>query len=155
MKKYMIWIVVSILLFCLVGCGKTEQNELTVYSFCGENDFISISNGVIVLDSSKEICYGGDLEVKGDEFTDIVEYTTTIYLENSKYILMSNCVEDKSGGTISVSGDVGKISGDIFRDTDIEKITENLWFKLETIDFNGEKNIYQLQLELIEITGNY
>ncbi len=153
MKKSIVLLVSFILILAEVGCNKTEQDELKVFSFYGENNYISVSNGVIVLDNSTEICYGGDLEVVNDVFTDITGYTTTIYFENNERILMSNSVVDETGETIDVFGSIGKVSGDILRDTDIEKMAENLWFELKTIDLNGEENTYQLQLKLIEITN--
>lgn len=66
----------------LAGCNtSTESNEeqsLKVYSFSGENEYISVSNGVIILDGKNEICYGGDLKVISDDFVDITTYSTTI-----------------------------------------------------------------------------
>ena len=49
-------------------------------SFSGENEYISVSNGVIILDGKDEICYGGDLKVMSDDFANITTYSTTIYL---------------------------------------------------------------------------
>ena len=67
MKKIMA--VMLSLLACtvlLAGCStSSESNEeqpLKVYSFSGENEYISVSNGVIILDGKDEICYGGDLK---------------------------------------------------------------------------------------------
>ncbi len=146
----------SALLF--TGCGvsseSNQEQSLKVYSFSGENNFISVSNGVIVLDAKDEIYYGGDLEVKPDEFSDITTYSATIYLNkgNERVTLISNSFEDKTGGTIGVSGDIGKITGDIIRDSDIDKLVNNLWFELKTTDLKGQENTYQLQLEMTEIT---
>ena len=59
------------IVFCallLAGCSISSQSRqgqpLAVYSFSGENEFISVSNGVIVLDAEEEICYGGNLETR-------------------------------------------------------------------------------------------
>lgn len=83
MKKIMV--ATLSLLACavlLAGCNtSTESNEeqsLKVYSFSGENEYISVSNGVIILDGKNEICYGGDLKVISDDFVDITTYSTTI-----------------------------------------------------------------------------
>ena len=61
------------LLACMVlftGCSPSheinEEQSLKVYSFSGENDYISVSNGVIILDGKDEICYGGDFLRDGD-----------------------------------------------------------------------------------------
>ena len=135
MKKIMT--VMLSLLACTVlfaGCStSSESNEkqsLKVYSFSGENEYISVSNGVIILDGKDEICYGGDLKVMS----------------------LSNSVDDQTGETIDVSGNIGKISGDILRDSDADKLTDNLWFELKTTNLSGEENTYQIQLETTEIT---
>ena len=141
----------------LAGCNTSpesnEEQPLKVYSFSGENEYISVSNGVIILDGKDEICYGGDLKVMSDDFSDITTYSTTIYINGSeKEILLSNGVDDQTGGTIDVSGNIGKISGDILRDSDADKLTDNLWFELKTTNLSGEENTYQVQLETTEIT---
>ena len=38
-----------ILILALTGCGKAEQESLTVYSFSGENEQLTVSNGIIDL----------------------------------------------------------------------------------------------------------
>ena len=124
-----------------------------VYSFSGENEYISVSNGVIILDGKEEICYGGDLKVMSDDFSDITTYSTTVYINGSeKETLLSNGVDNQTDGTIDVSGNIGKISGDILRDSDADKLTDNLWFELKTTNLSGEENTYQVQLETTEIT---
>lgn len=140
------------------GCGslsgKGQEQSFKVYSFSGENDVISVSNGVIVLDDKDEICYGGNLKVDPDEFIDIVAYSVTVYLyiDNEKEILMSNSVEDMTGGIIDAPCDIGKVSGDIIKNNDIDKLNDNLWIEFKTTDLNGENDTYQLQLKMTEIT---
>ena len=122
-------------------------------SFSGENEYISVSNGVIILDGKDEICYGGDLKVMSDDFSDITTYSTTVYINGSeKETLLSNGVDNQTDGTIDVSGNIGKISGDILRDSDADKLTDNLWFELKTTNLSGEEKTYQVQLETTEIT---
>ena len=53
---------------------------------------------------------------------------------------LSNGVDDQTGETIDVSGNVGQISGDILRDSDADKLTDNLWFELKTTNLNGEES---------------
>lgn len=158
MKKMIrIVLLLAVCTALFTGCGgsskSSQEQSLTVYSFSGENDFISVSNGVIVLDAENEICYGGDLKVKPEEFADIAGYSTTIYIDmgSEKEILLSGGVEDQTGGTIDIPESPGKISGDILRDSDTDKLVDNLWFELKTIDLNGEENTYQIQLEMTEI----
>lgn len=141
----------------LTGCStSTESNEeqsLKVYSFSGENEYISVSNGVIILDGKDEICYGGDLKVMSVDFADITTYTTTIYINGSeKETVLSNSVDNQTGGTVDVSGNIGKIFGDILSDSDANKLIDNLWFELKTINLRGEENTYKVQLKATEIT---
>ena len=68
----------------LAGCNTSpesnEEQPLKVYSFSGENEYISVSNGVIILDGKDEICYGGDLKVMSDDFSDITTYLSLIHI---------------------------------------------------------------------------
>ena len=147
MKKIMA--VMLSLLACtvlLAGCNNfsesNEEQSLKAYSFSGENEYISVSNGVIILDGKEEICYGGDLKVMSDNFSDITTYSTTIYINGrEKETLLSNSVDDQTGETIDVSGNIGKISGDVLRDSD-DKLTDNLWFELKTTNLSGEENTW-------------
>lgn len=140
-----------------VGCGvsleSNQEQSLKVYSFSGENNLFSVSNGVIVLEAKNEICYGGDLKVISDKFGDVAAYSTAIYIDgNEKEILLFGGIDDQTGKTVDVSGNLGKVSGDILRDSDASKLVGNLWFELRTIDLSGEENTYQIQLETTEVT---
>lgn len=160
MKKIMA-VMLSLLAYTVLftGCSPShesnEEQSLKVYSFSGENEYVSVSNGVIILDGKDEICYGGDLKVMSDNFADITAYSVTIYINGSeKEILLSNGVDVQTGEIIDVYGSVGKISGDFLRDSDANKLADNLWFELKTTNLSGEENTYQVQLETIEITKN-
>ncbi len=161
MMKKIATIILS-LLVCTVlftGCGNSskssQEQSLKVYSFSGNNESISVSNGVIVLSGKDEICYGGNLKVMSDDFADITAYSTTIYVDGEEdSILLSHAVADQTGGTIDVSGNIGKISGDVLRDGDADKLADNLWFELKTTNLSGEENTYQVQLETTLIAGD-
>ncbi|MFQ9034268.1 hypothetical protein [Hungatella sp.] len=56
-----------------------------------------------------------------------------------------------TGGTINISGEVGKISGDIIKKAEIDELKNNLFFELKTTNLNGEENEYQLQMTLTEV----
>ncbi len=158
MKKIVVLMLLSLACVVLLsGCGTSptdnEEQALKVYSFSGENEYVSVSNGVIILDGKDKICYGGDLKVMSDGFADIAAYSTTIYTNGSeKEILLSNAVHDQTGGTIDIFGNIGKISGDFLRDGSTDKLADNLWLELKTTNLNGEENTYHLQLKTTEIT---
>lgn len=160
MKKMKALVFMSILILALTGCEKTEQEQLIVYSFSGENEQFAVSNGIIVLNGTEEIFVGGNLKITDDLFTDIASYSTTFYTMsgNEKDIILSNSVVDMAGGKVNISDDLGQVSGDsiirrikIDDTSDLENI---LYFELTMKDKNGKEIVYQLQMSLTEITKN-
>ncbi len=160
MIKTKVFVYMAILTLALSGCGKEEPDQLTVYSFSGENEQLTVSNGVIVLNGTEEIFFGGDLKVTGDLPADITSYSTTFYTMSGseRDVIFSNSTVDMTGGMVNVSGDLGQISGDsIIRRIKIEDVNdlENvLYFELTTKNKNGEENVYPLQMSLTKITKN-
>ena len=158
MIKSKVLVFLAILMLALVGCEKVEQEQLTVYSFSGENEQLSISNGIIVLNGTEEIFTGGDLKVTDDFFNNITSYSTTFYIMSGdkKDVILSNNVVDLTGDTVNVSSDLGQISGDSairrIQIDDTSDLKNILYFELTTKDRDGKENVYQLQLPLTEIT---
>ena len=113
MIKSKVLVFMAILLLTLAGCEKVEQEQLTVYSFSGENEQLSISNGIIILNGTEETFSGGDLKVTDDFFNNITSYSTTFYImaDDEKDVILSNDVVDMTGDTVNISGDLGQISG--------------------------------------------
>lgn len=60
-------------------------------------------------------------------------------------------MQDMTGRTINISGEVGKISGDIIKKAETDELKNNLFFELKTTNLNGEENEYQLQMTLTEV----
>lgn len=149
-----------LLFFCcliLVGCGSSKSElSLTVYSFSGENEQFSISNGVIVLTPNEEIFYGGDLAEKQDVLSNVVEYSATFYAMSGseRQVLLSNSVADETGTDVEISGQMGKVAGDIVSRAQIEDLQNGLFFELKTTRSNGEQHQYLIQLTVTEVTGN-
>ena len=146
-------LLITVLSTCLLlGCSsKPAEEPLVVYSFSGENEMFSISNGVIVLNEGEEIFYGGNLI---GELSDIVAYSMTFYIQSGSdnIVLLSNSVTDMTGGTIGIAGETGKISGDVLKRTEEDDLQNNLYFELKTTNLDGEENTYQLQLAVTEVT---
>ena len=158
MVKLRVLVFMAILMLALAGCEKVAQEQLTVYSFSGENEQLSISNGIIILNGTEETFSGGDLKVSDDFFDNITSYSTTFYIMagDEKDVILSNGMVDMTGDTVNVSGDLGQISGDsairrikIDGTSDLKNI---LYFELTTKDMDGNENVYQLELSLTEIT---
>lgn len=164
MKKVFVLLFATILcLGMLAGCSQNDENkteELAVYSFCGENEQFSVTNGVVVINADNEIFYGGDLNVINQEcFANISSYSVMFYTvtNGEKRTIMENSVVDQTGSSINVSGVLGSMSGeDIIigsKVDDADDLKNNLYFELNTTDLNGEQNTYQIQLTVTEITG--
>lgn len=145
----------------LAGCTANEpqsNEEVTVYSFCGENEQFAVLNGVIVVGNEEEVFYGGDLEVREEElFENVVSFSTTFYtlLESETRTILSNSVTDMTDGSIKVSGNLGKMSGaDILignKVKNVDELRDNLYFELSTTDAEGEENTYQIQLVVTNV----
>ena len=146
-------LLITVLYTCLLSsCGmKPAEEPLVVYSFSGENEMFSISNGVIVLNEGKEIFYGGNLD---GELSDIIAYSMTFYIQSGSddIVLLSNSVNDMTGGTISIAGETGNISGDVLKGAEEDDLQNKLYFELKTTNLDGEKNTYQLPLTVTEVT---
>ena len=161
MKYWSVVIVVAVAaLVCVVALvggfsaiSANEEDELSVYSFTGTHELFELPNGIVVLTNDKEVFDGGDLKIINPAaFSDIVFYSAKYYQikDGEKRTILFNGVEDMTGGTLDIEGDLGRIaSADIIRDN----LEGNLWFELKTTDMSGKENTYQIPLTLEKITG--
>ena len=150
MKKVSLLLILA--LFCcpiLAGCGgRSEMDQVVVYSFCGESEFLQVANGVMVLTESQIVLYGGDLEEKQEKMADIVSYTADFYVlsEGEKIMVLSSGAADMTGGSLSISGDLPDISGGVSAVR--EDLENHFYFELRTTDAAGEQNAYQIPLQV-------
>jgi len=146
----------------LVGCSQSDENKsekVSVYSFCGENEQFAVTNGVIVIGADEEIFYGGDLAIIDQEqFADIASYSVKFYTmaNGEERTIMHNSVVDQTGGSINVTGDLGRMTGEnllIGNKTEtVSELTDSLYFELGISDLSGKQNTFQLQLRVTEVT---
>jgi len=152
MKKFLSLVFTLVCVLSLTAC----RNVKATYSFRGEHEYFTISNGSIVLSNTEEVFDGGDLEATHTEsFKNVASYSTTFYtlINGERRTILTNSVIDKTGGSVDVNGDLGSVSGDDIIDikiANIDEMIENLWFELKTKDLNGKENVYQIQLTLTE-----
>lgn len=131
-----------------------EEEPTRVYAFHGENEQFSISNGVIVVAEEGDIFYGGTLETKGENLSDLSSYTITFYIDMGakKHTLLSNRIIDMTGTPIQLPDDLGKISGDgIINQREIEQLQNQLYCELQAKDLEGNSEMQQLQMEVVQI----
>jgi len=158
MKKHTIILgIMFIGCFLFSGCEKTESEvqkaNTAIYSFSGENEYLSVSNGVIVLGEENNIFYVGDIEINPEYFRDITAYMYEFYfmVNGQRKVGMANGAEDLTGGTLEYIG-----GGKSMRTDWIPEISnDTLYFEIEMTDVNEEEYIYQLPLSLTELTDSH
>ena len=132
-----------------------KEEPTRVYAFHGENEQFSISNGVIVVAEEGAVFYGGTLETKGEYLSDISSYSVSFYLDmgSEVHTLMSNRIVDMTGTPIQLPDDLGKISSDgMINHREIEQLENQLYCELQTKDLEGNTEVHQLQMEVVQIT---
>lgn len=156
MKKLKISIVFMFVLIacCLFnGCSeKTVEEQVRVYSYSGENEYLSLCNGVIVLSEEQDIVYGGTLKEKGEKMTDIATCLMSLYvLSNGEKDTLTSWIEaDRTDGSIQLSNP-GNISGEIFKKAK-DLLSSSLYFELEITKINGEIIKYTIEMNVTEVT---
>ena len=66
-------------------------------------------------------------------------------------MLLLDLLRDCTGATINISDEIGKVSGDLIEEADLDELQNNLFFELKTKNLNGEENEYHVQLILTKI----
>ena len=153
--------VLAILLCCALaaGCGgeaAEPEETVTVYAISGTSEQMTLSNGILVLTDTEQTLDGGDLTYRPAEPADAAGYATEIYLLSGgeRKPLISMKAQDTAGGTLSVSGDVGMVSGEILTEKDLGELERNLYFELQVTNSEGETATQTLPLSLTKVTGS-
>lgn len=156
MKKIIIFLLLLTFVFSFAGCAATEQHA-SVYSFSGGNEYFSINNGVIVLDDSTEVFYGGNISAEEEYFAEATSYSVTFYISSNgeKNVILSSKVVDLTGEAVNFSGEIGSISGDDVltqnKIDDIDDLRYSLYCDLSVTNKDGTENVYSVQMNLTEI----
>ncbi len=159
MKKAVALILVILCAFIFVGCGAGKANEKTeVYTFSGENDVISVTNGTIVINGEEEIFSGGELKVlRKYAFSDTASFSTRFYIVNDgeKRTVLSCSLNDMTGGAVNISGDLGEISGESVitegKNLSTEDIVNNLYFEITVRDSEGYEKTYEIPMNVEKV----
>ena len=159
MKKAFVFILAIICLFIFVGCKTTQDNKTEVYTFYGENEYISVINGTAVVDSEDEMFSGGELRVIDKEiFADAVYWRYEFYIlndEEEKTLYVGSVSDETGGASVGIEGDLGKISGgDIitkYNDSYADEFINNLFFRFIVKNADGEENTYHLQMNVNKV----
>lgn len=154
MKIKLVIIAFAIVVFLFTSCTK-QQEEIEIYSFSGENETVTINNGLIIVTVDLEKFIGGDLTFKGEEPSD-VKYSDTkffFYKDGVENTILNNSqsIEGTTKGT-HIQQDMGSISSkDLFYGDDLEQIKKSLIFSVSGILMNGENFEYNLVLDVKKV----
>lgn len=160
MKKVFALIIVAVCAFMFTACdGEIADDKTEVYTFYGENEYISVTNGTAVIDGKEEAFSGGNLEILNKElFADAVYWHYEFYISNDgeeKTIYVGSVSDETGTSAVSIEGDLGKISGgDIITEYDdsyADDFVNNLYFKFTVKNSDGEENSYHLQMEVDKV----
>ena len=160
MKKILSLILAVICLFMLVACGnEADDNKVRVFTFYGENEYVSVTNGTVVLNGDNEVFSGGILEVlKEAAFVDAVYWSAEFYItkDGEKKTVYITAVEDLSeSAKVNISGDLGKISGgsviDDYTDESAEELINNLFMIFNVRYADGEEASYEIHMKVEEV----
>ena len=159
MKKLTALTLTILFIFTLTACGNAKIREKNaIYSFSGGNDSFSVSNGVIVLTEDEETFSGGDLQIlRKSDFSNVVFLRTEFYILRNgeeKTILISELHDKTGGASVSLSGDLGKISGGTtvsegrpLEEVDLD-LLNNLYLRLTFTRSDGTGNSYNVQMDV-------
>lgn len=156
MKKLMILVI----MLCLAGCSSSPGNKqldykegTVVYSFSGEDENIMITNGVIVLSPEDNVFKGGNLYSKHGELKALAEYAMEFYYHSNKEkdtIVISKSYDEPGEASLLIENGEGMpgITGDFLSDDYLKDIEDNLYFKLNFKDKEGNDFEYQFKLDV-------
>lgn len=148
-KRFAAIALIVILLFIITSCTKPED-QTEVYSFSGENENISINNGLIIVTKDLEKFIGGDLSFKGEEPLDVKGYFERFFFYkdgNEETILNNATTTEGATEGLHISSELGSISSEnLFYNNDLELIKGSLNFLINGELINGESFEYDLTL---------
>lgn len=147
-------LMLALALLVFAGCAAhgPETDNARWYSFSGENDQLSITNGKLLITDERDEIYGGVLTVNGD--VAVTGYTIRFYIlrDDAKRMLMENISVAMSGQLIQIGSDTGKLSmepGQLLSEGLTEaELMDNLYFELELTDEQGATRTIDLKLDV-------
>lgn len=166
------------IMLSLVGCSTVEgiakvevqseeqhevknEEQIVVYSFTGENEVLSLYNGVIVLSPTQQILYGGELQSNQEDLSNLLNYSMEFFIlsdEGKEVLLTSEATDMTEGNGMSIENNKtlpSLIGENIFTTNNQNNIKNNFYFELTVTKTNGDKQSYQIKLDATEVTPNY
>lgn len=150
-EKTIFTTLIVIMLIFTVSCSN-QSNKIEVYSFSGENDYITVNNGMIIVTGDTEKLIGGDLLFKAEKPTDVKDYNEKFFFYEGKeenIILNNSSTTEGTTEGQNLPVELGLISSeDLFHGNNLDLIKKSLNFSLSGKFINGKKFEYNLVLDV-------
>ena len=166
-----------LLMLSLVGCNTVEnvvkievqseeqhevktEEQTMVYSFTGENENLSLYNGVIVLSATQQTLYGGELQNNQEDLSDILNYSVEFFIlsDEGKQKLFTYATGEMTEENERLTREnlivPGVTSKEIFTTNIQDNIRNNFYVEVTINKTNDVKESYQIKLESTEVTQN-
>lgn len=157
-----------LILMVLIACIYNLESEkstmkeqlVSVYSFSGENQVLSVYNGVIVIGDEEQVLYGGNLDILGKPIEKVASYYTTFYVDDhgSEEIILSNGYSisgDENGMCIENTNRLGSISGRSAINKHLRGLIKDyLYMKLSIKYMNGLSEEHVIKMDVTEVTNS-
>lgn len=166
-----------VMILFLVGCNSVEnvvkievqseeqykmknEEQTTVYSFKGENEGLSLDNGVIVLSATQQTLYGGELQNNQEDLSDILNYSVEFFIlsDEGKQKLFTYATGEMTEENERLTREnlivPGVTSKEIFTTNIQDNIRNNFYVEVTINKTNDVKESYQIKLESTEVTQN-
>ena len=157
-----------ILLVALAGClpsnsssasASESRDKSRVFLLSGENDFVEIRNGMIILTPELEQFVGGELSFKGEELSGLKDFRTGFYFyldgDKTGINVIRASIEGSEEGMIINSNLGSTHSETLFSPEDWDTLIDSLYFTLSGTYVTGETFEYSITLNVTEIVSEF
>lgn len=161
----------------LVGCGAVEsemkvewqseekhevknEEQTVVYSFTGENEGLSLDNGVIVLSSTQQSLYAGNLQNNQEDVSDVLNYSVDFFIlsdEGKEHLFTYETGDFTEEDEMLTKEKVivpGITSEEIFTTNVQDNIENNFYVEVTMTKTNGDKQTHQIKLDATKVGIN-
>lgn len=147
------------MILLLVGCNSVQNADNTiVYSFKGESEDLILNNGVVVLSPIQQILYGGELQIKQENLSNLLNYSMEFFTlsdEGKETLLISKVSDMIEGNGMSIQ-DNQALSSVIAENKLTNHLQSNIendfYFELTVTKTNGDKQGYPIKLDVTKVT---
>lgn len=149
-----------LMILLLVGCNSVQNEDNTiVYSFKGESENLILNNGVLVLSPTKQILYGGELQFKQENLSNLLNYSMEFFTlsdEGKETLLISKASDMTEGNGMSISDNqtlLSAVAENELTNHLQNNIENNFYFELAVTQTNGDKQGYPIKLDVTKVTA--